>query len=66
MGGYHVSASNPDRAEMLRAHAEMMNEYRDVSPHSRSSGTQEANWMLPDIADESHGGSLLRGFRVIP
>ncbi|HKP77112.1 MAG TPA: hypothetical protein VJT67_16390 [Longimicrobiaceae bacterium] len=30
MGGYHVSASNPDRAEMLRAHAEIMDEYRDV------------------------------------
>ena len=30
MGGYHVSASNPDRADMLRAHAEIMDEYRDV------------------------------------
>jgi bifunctional DNA-binding transcriptional regulator/antitoxin component of YhaV-PrlF toxin-antitoxin module len=29
-GGYHVSASNPERAAMLRAHAEVMDEYRDV------------------------------------
>jgi bifunctional DNA-binding transcriptional regulator/antitoxin component of YhaV-PrlF toxin-antitoxin module len=29
-GGYHVSASNPDRATMLRAHAEIMDEYKDV------------------------------------
>lgn len=30
MGGYHVTASNPERAEMLRVHAEIMDEYRDV------------------------------------
>jgi putative addiction module antidote len=30
MGGYHVTASNPERAAMLRAHAEIMDEYRDV------------------------------------
>jgi putative addiction module antidote len=30
MGGYHVSASDPARAAMLRAHAEIMDEYRDV------------------------------------
>jgi hypothetical protein len=30
MGGYHVTASNPDRGAMLRAHAEIMDEYRDV------------------------------------
>jgi len=30
MGGYHVSASSPARAAMLRAHAEIMDEYRDV------------------------------------
>jgi bifunctional DNA-binding transcriptional regulator/antitoxin component of YhaV-PrlF toxin-antitoxin module len=29
-GGYHVSASNPARASMLRAHGEIMDEYRDV------------------------------------
>jgi putative addiction module antidote len=30
MGGYRVSASSPERAAMLRAHAEIMDEYRDV------------------------------------
>jgi hypothetical protein len=30
MGGYHVSASSPARAAMLRSHAEIMDEYRDV------------------------------------
>ena len=29
-GGYRVSPSNPARAAMLRAHAEIMDEYRDV------------------------------------
>jgi putative addiction module antidote len=29
-GGYRVSASNPTRAAMLRAHGEIMDEYRDV------------------------------------
>ena len=30
MGGYRVTASSPERAAMLRAHAEIMDEYRDV------------------------------------
>ena len=30
MGGYRVFASNPERTAMLRAHAEIMDEYRDV------------------------------------
>lgn len=30
MGGYRVSAVNPERAAMLRAHEEVMAEYRDV------------------------------------
>lgn len=30
MGGYHVAGANPERAAMLRAHAEIMDEYRDV------------------------------------
>jgi putative addiction module antidote len=29
-GGYHVTAANPERTAMLRAHAEIMDEYRDV------------------------------------
>lgn len=29
-GGYHVSPVNPQRAAMLRAHAEVMAEYRDI------------------------------------
>ena len=29
-GGYHVSTSNPARASMLRAHEEILEEYRDV------------------------------------
>lgn len=30
MGGYRVSTANPDRVAMLRAHEEVMAEYRDV------------------------------------
>ena len=30
MGGYRVTANNPERAAMLKAHAEIMDEYRDV------------------------------------
>lgn len=29
-GGYHVSPVNPERAAMLKAHEEIMGEYRDV------------------------------------
>jgi hypothetical protein len=29
-GGYHVSPVNPQRAAMLRAHEEIMTEYREV------------------------------------
>lgn len=29
-GGYHVTAANPDRAAMLKAHAQVMDEHRGV------------------------------------
>jgi hypothetical protein len=29
-GGYHVSPVNPQRAAMLRAHEEIMTEYKEV------------------------------------
>ena len=30
LGGYHVTPVNPERAAMLRAHEEIMTEYRDL------------------------------------
>lgn len=30
LGGYHVSPVNPERAALLRAHEEILIEYRDV------------------------------------
>ncbi len=30
MGGYHVTPTSPERAAMLKAHEEVMNEYRDL------------------------------------
>jgi putative addiction module antidote len=29
-GGYHVAASNPERAALLGAHAQIMDEHRDA------------------------------------